>query len=253
MPRHCSVYGCRSNYDGPPVFTFSLPKDKTLKSQWLRKIPTDLSKLKHPIICVKHFREEDVILTDTVPVKGVLKTFPRKLPKLKEGSLPCIFPNAPHYLSTTQRTSRRLIDAENESVEAAIKHSLISHEAYLQKDTISSIDDVYKFLNNKKDLFKKWVLIKCDNKVLICLMSIKDDIPNVEANITVYENLESSAFLGKVKLTKFPFSKAKLDELKSFNILEQFLYFIEQEVDNKLSSKYFNESVIDHAVELLEK
>lgn len=102
MPRKCSIRGCKTNYDSETenYSTFSLPKDETLRSKWLKSIPNDLSELKHPVICIKHFDESCVSWTDVIYSKGERKEYPRKIPKLAEGAVPTIFPNAPEYLST---------------------------------------------------------------------------------------------------------------------------------------------------------
>lgn len=98
MPRCCSVKGCRSNNrtETETVTTFALPKDDTLRATWLRKTPSDFAGLKTPIVCIKHFAECDIIRVDKCIVKGELKEFQRKIPKLKDGALPYIFPNVPN-------------------------------------------------------------------------------------------------------------------------------------------------------------
>ncbi|KAJ8947655.1 hypothetical protein NQ318_009539 [Aromia moschata] len=91
MPRKCSVNGCRSNYKGEEeghVTTYSLPQNEAYRRDWIRKIPTDVTHLKAPQVCIKHFMESDIIRTDVCYVKGERKEYPRKIPKLKEGALP---------------------------------------------------------------------------------------------------------------------------------------------------------------------
>ncbi|KFM62072.1 hypothetical protein X975_13847, partial [Stegodyphus mimosarum] len=123
MPNKCSVAGCRSNYDTEKERTtlFSLPKDEEKKKEWLRKIPTDFSGLKNPFVCIKHFRECDIIRVDEICVNGVSKMYPRKLPKLKDNATPCVFPNLPKYLSLSNQPSRRLVYAEQNNFDSAIR------------------------------------------------------------------------------------------------------------------------------------
>lgn len=166
-------------------------------------------------------------------MKGVLTSFPRKIPKLKEGALPCLFPNVPHYLSERAGTSRRLIDVEQEHFETAIKNSLKTNEDYLQNDSITCLEDIHKIFKKQIVSCDKWALMKCDNKVILCLIMLKDDIPNAIGNITIYENLDFSVFFQKVKITKSPFLKGKSNKLQSFNILEQLVCFLEQLVDKQ--------------------
>ena len=56
MPRKCSVYGCKSNYDSTEerysVFTFR--RDETLRREWIRTIPNMiLTPTKYT--CVYHY------------------------------------------------------------------------------------------------------------------------------------------------------------------------------------------------------
>lgn len=63
MPRHCSVIGCKSNYksQGESVTTFALLSEERLRQKLINKIPTDLTMLKNPIVCIKHFLDSDII------------------------------------------------------------------------------------------------------------------------------------------------------------------------------------------------
>jgi hypothetical protein len=73
------------------VTTFTLPKYEPLRTQWLRKIPTDFSKLKRPYVCIKHFEESSIIRTDTMTFHGETKIYPRIIPKLIENAVPVFF------------------------------------------------------------------------------------------------------------------------------------------------------------------
>ena len=89
MPQRCSVYGCRSNYDGEEyATTANLPEDPDLRKIWLKKIPTDLSMIKNPVICYKHFPEDCIIKTDMVMYKGELKVYERERSKLSKDTVP---------------------------------------------------------------------------------------------------------------------------------------------------------------------
>jgi hypothetical protein len=66
MPRHCSVYGCRANYEGEPYTKqVSFPKDETTRSKWIAAMPNDAESLikKAEIwVCVTHFEGEWVTI-----------------------------------------------------------------------------------------------------------------------------------------------------------------------------------------------
>lgn len=146
MPRRCSVAGCRSNYDteSEHVTTFSLPKNEPLRSQWLRKIPTDFSKLKNPGICIKHFPESSITKVDRIIVNGEMKEFERKKPKYIENAVPCVFPNLPSYLSRPESTVCRLAKKEEENLNLAVMQSLADHKKYIEESAINCIDDILR-------------------------------------------------------------------------------------------------------------
>lgn len=72
--------------------------------EWLNKIPADLSILKNPIVCIKRFRDSDVIKTPVYAslVTGELQEFQRERPRLKAAAIPIIFNNVLQYLSETR-------------------------------------------------------------------------------------------------------------------------------------------------------
>ncbi|XP_067121689.1 zinc finger protein 728-like [Centruroides vittatus] len=143
MPRCCSVSGCKTNYrsEKETFSTFCLPKEP-LRSIWLQKIPTDLTALKNPIICIKHFDESSIIRIDKCLVKGQLKEFPRKIPKLKEGAIPTIFPNLSNYLSSESNKCKRPEDVGERNLQDAKKHrNLLEYEKYKEDRTITNPQD----------------------------------------------------------------------------------------------------------------
>ena len=109
---------------------FSLPSEKSLRQKWLNKIPTDLSILNNPVVCIKHFRDSDGIKTDKCVVAGELKEFQRERPKLKAGAIPTIFNNVSQYLSETPSSSKpvkRLHQVEQENIEKASEDLSLIH------------------------------------------------------------------------------------------------------------------------------
>lgn len=83
MPRHCSCFGCKRNYDGTPyVKVISFPKDPEERERWILAIPNEKESLRHLkeiFICETHFNCE------WVSIKG------GKRPK----EPPSIFPGIP--------------------------------------------------------------------------------------------------------------------------------------------------------------
>ena len=75
MVNECCVPNCTSNYDSKKeaglVTCFAFPSKEELKKKWIRKIPCEnLIISKHTVVCVKHFKEEDIIRNDILPEKN---------------------------------------------------------------------------------------------------------------------------------------------------------------------------------------
>jgi hypothetical protein len=70
MPEKCCVPECRSNYlsekkDYVSMFKFPSLKRAELRDKWLRNIPRkDFTPSSLSAVCIKHFRQEDVITFD---------------------------------------------------------------------------------------------------------------------------------------------------------------------------------------------
>lgn len=224
MPRRCSVYGCRTNYDNQSEYltTFFLPKDEGLRQKWLKAIPTDVSKVKNPIVCIKHFHEDDIVRVDKVVYKGDLKEYPRARPKLKENAIPKLFTNVPHYLSNLKTRTRRLPDVEEAQIKTAIRNSISDHVVYQQKNKIATLKDVANALMRLESFQKKWTFVQSEKKLVICFIDVDSDEPCAVNFITVFENLSFNIYVDNVKLQKcnIPF---KYQYLNSFGMLEDVL------------------------------
>ena len=75
MVNKCCVPNCTSNYDSKKeaglVICFIFPSKEELKKKWIRKIPRgNLIISKHTVVCVKHFKEEDIIRNEILPEKN---------------------------------------------------------------------------------------------------------------------------------------------------------------------------------------
>ena len=108
MVNKCCEPKCNSNYklsvsrEGL-IKCFSFSKNEILLAAWLRRIPRVNSTIsKNTVVCVKHFKESDVIKEDVIPGKDGNPDdviIPRKHFKLKHSALLCEFPNLPIYFS----------------------------------------------------------------------------------------------------------------------------------------------------------
>lgn len=246
MPRHCSVFGCRSNYtEAEKISTFSLPKDENLRKTWLRNIPTDFSKLKNPVVCIKHFEESCIIRIDRITtLKGELIEYPRKIPKLTENAVPTIFPNTPSYCSKTIPKVKRLADIEDEHLDQAIRESIESNKQYTERDSINSINDILSFLNSRQIHSNKWTVIKDEGKIHICFLGINNGTPCVTSFITVKDDLTLNVKMDNVCLLN---ALSKINQLSSLNVLDSIMSQIENgEIMPTVSDK------VTSAVQLLQ-
>ncbi|XP_023215486.1 zinc finger protein 280C-like isoform X2 [Centruroides sculpturatus] len=103
MPSKCSIIGCRSNYrkEEQHVTVYTLPRKEPNRTKWLDAIPTDFSGLKNPMVCIKHFAECDIIRRESYFVNGELVSYRRRIPKLRTGAVPSIFPKLEDWYQYT--------------------------------------------------------------------------------------------------------------------------------------------------------
>lgn len=229
MPRRCSVFGCRSNYDTETekTSTFSLPSDENRRRLWLRQIPTDFSKLKNPIVCIKHFDESCIIKVDKVMVRGELKEFDRIIPKLTENAVPTIFPNTPSYCSKSTPKIRRLADVEEDHLETAIRDSIQSSKIYLEEDSLNSLNDISLFLETRKIYCSKWTVIKDEEKMHICLLGVDNGVPCITSFISVHADL---TFVVNTNVNQSCVNNASFNNIKrlnSINVLDSIMSQVE--------------------------
>lgn len=112
MPKKCCVPGCKSNYDSTKeyVTVFQFPSDPAMRETWRKCIPRkNWTPTKSAVVCRKHFRACDMILSDTITDDhGVQRERPRKNPVLMINAYPCLFSGRPTvYLPVPAPQSQR--------------------------------------------------------------------------------------------------------------------------------------------------
>ena len=116
MPNTCSVYGCKTNYRGHPRATvFRLPKGPPeLKDKWITALHRDMSgdlSENNIIICINHFREEDIVRVDrTLQSDGTYTEVPRITPTYRPKAIPVIFQGCPSHLLQLLRLQSVLVE-----------------------------------------------------------------------------------------------------------------------------------------------
>ena len=110
MPRRCSCFGCRGNYDGTPyVKVISFSKDPEERERWILAMPNEkesLRRLKEIYICETHFNCE------WVSVKGGkrLKEPPSRFPGITKSVLKQV-------TSSTSESRAKKVQAANEAAD----------------------------------------------------------------------------------------------------------------------------------------
>ena len=116
MPRRCSCFGCRGNYDGTPyVKIISFPKDPEERERWILAMPNEnesLRRLKEIYICETHFNCE------WVSVKGGMR--PKEPPSIFPGVPKSVLKqvtSAPRPTSSTSESRAKKVQAANEAAD----------------------------------------------------------------------------------------------------------------------------------------
>ncbi|KAL4120552.1 hypothetical protein QTP88_013222 [Uroleucon formosanum] len=88
---------------------FKAPKDRKILTQWVKAIPRSDRNLRSGIDCVceKHFAETSLIkYFETKMADGSIQKIERGRILLKENSVPSLFPDLPHYLSSKTKKKK---------------------------------------------------------------------------------------------------------------------------------------------------
>ena len=263
MVNKCCVPKCTANYDSKKdsgfVTCFGFPAKSDLKEKWIRKIPREnLLVTKHTVVCIKHFKESDIIRNDILPGKngGPDVVIPRKRLKLKSDAVPSIFPNLPSYLSdnkvSTVRASpstrkRRYEDYENSR-----------QEAWINRDTISSYKDFEKKAGNWTKQYEGIGLImQLQEKCTLFYTLSKfdstngDDLcPSLRYCIKVASNLKISVWKNGFKMISSDLSwlNLQLGVLSYWSQLENLLSHL-----NRCDEPVSDDFLIQNAITLLKK
>lgn len=199
MPRYCCIPNCTSNRPGKEYVTcFRFPKSKDLNELWRKKIPRDFEIKADSVVCAKHFAETDVIRNETFTLKdGSTITNTRKIPKLRDGAYPCIFPNCPSYMSESslQRT------ATLERFEKMRKLDDQDVNEWIEKDKVNSFQTLIHELENKNSkvlpfiLGNEIVLHVCNECVsFLFIVCAPSSSCNVTKSLRIDKNLTISFF-----------------------------------------------------------
>ncbi|XP_037508565.1 THAP domain-containing protein 2-like [Rhipicephalus sanguineus] len=166
----CCVPNCKGNYDtGPKVRLFEFPRNPERRSQWQRAVrrgDIDVAKLKNPLVCERHFKEESLCTTTKyADCDGRTIEVKMKLTRLTHDAVPTIFPDSPDYLSDAHQSREepgsKKKRREDEQLQKAIEESMLAHKKELEENKLSCLDDI----NSRRHLLQeKKVLVSSERR-----------------------------------------------------------------------------------------
>lgn len=198
MPSTCCVPGCRSNYKNTEsVRVFKFPEKGTEQYEcWLRKIPRkDWIPGNRTVVCVKHFREKDIVTHDELVEKdGKITNIPRLRWKLVADAAPCLFDNLPSYLSDPGPTVSRSSPTKRKEIYLEREQQKIDN--FLNDDIVHSFEELV--LNIKKIQRKDWLFHSTENKVTFYFLDTVNIPITVKNSITIEKDLHKTYTRGEM-------------------------------------------------------
>ncbi|XP_065226647.1 uncharacterized protein LOC135849919 [Planococcus citri] len=237
----CVVPGCKSNYykNEQYVSVFQFPKDVELREKWINAIKRvkSFKVTANSRVCVKHFREDDIIRTTSFYDQRTGRTITASLqrPKLKSDAIPCyLFPGCPpHWSQLVPSTSRcenvvikrerveeehidfaiaESVEIKREPVEEehildfAIAESVESHENFLGNTSYQNFNEFLDCLQENEAFgsFNTWSIVRKNDCVMFLLIRNYNDSdtgPEISIAVTVQQNLNVNVFQHGIKQT----------------------------------------------------
>ncbi|XP_043476021.1 THAP domain-containing protein 5-like [Leptopilina heterotoma] len=148
----CIAPNCKSGYKSEKsdrkIHFFSVPMGKENLEKWQRAILRENFAIRPgQVVCEKHFRPEDILWKREVkdPSGKVMASMDYKIPRLKKGIVPSIFPNCPKYLTKIVKERKPPTQRDKEPLNST--HS--SNTKSLEKDDLTKAEN---FSSNSKIL-----------------------------------------------------------------------------------------------------
>ena len=234
---------------------FGFPKhdvDPEKRARWIARVPRkkwNPSEKSDLFLCENHFLSRDIITTstDTNIRRTKMSSGELKRKRLTDDAMPCIWPDAPEYLSkiTSPRpTSLASSDARSENVRRVQKE--LQEEKAVQ-NTFSSLEELIS--KEHKIVFPSEIMkIVSNDYVLFYKLNFDNNIPKVKYSIQVCTDLSVNVCFKSEKITY-------LDGIGSIGIITTLTAINElfERVDNLKVNELTDQMVIDEIVEKLQK
>lgn len=152
MPDTCVVPGCKSNYKSSLktegyIQSFLFPKDPTRRELWLRAIRRpDWTPTRRSCVCIKHFRGDDLILTEKYKIKGGdWREYRREKPFLSKNAVPELLITLPSYHDGKQSVKRKGPEKRKKEEAVRIKEIPQDNDIGLLPTKENEVEDVASF------------------------------------------------------------------------------------------------------------
>ncbi|XP_075537788.1 uncharacterized protein LOC142572502 [Dermacentor variabilis] len=230
MPNKGCVPACSSNYrTGEKAQVFSFQKDEVLRTKCLSAIPRkDFAPTENNKVCALHFDESclERKTSYTDPRTGRVLEVSLKAPRLRQGSVPTLFPGCPSYLSTQDGCSSRLtpeskrIRREAFDLARAIAESAACYQSEEIQRTFSYLPELRARL---KTVYGPdvWTVIHRPNRTLF-LNIVNESEPVLHSSVTVSVGTKISACFRSRRLKRFG-NYVVPNEIKDVNVLLELL------------------------------
>ncbi|KAI6652380.1 hypothetical protein LOD99_7394 [Oopsacas minuta] len=246
----CLVPGCKSNYHSQGdsyVPTFSFPTDVETREKWFRAIPRpkgDYEENKRFLVCIHHFREED-IERNIEYYNGVeMIKMPRKKVVLKKFAVPSIFPNCPTYFTDAVAKTQRLSldDKEEKRMQDVYKKSRTEFQETEAKFRISSLSCIISKLH-MIELPNDWLFHRPDSSnILFLKIQFCDEVSTIERYIIVDESLFCKSFYKEKN--KIQLSSSSINDIR---LLENIIHEVDLfEISPSTNTNTSATSLIQH-------
>ena len=204
-----------------------------IRDKWLRKIPNKNLKItKNTRVCSLHFNQQDFNLErQDGKISRRKKCASVNLQKryLKPSAVPCIFPNAPKYLSkpSVERHApplseiRRNADSERNDQRCAL---------FLQEDEVNSILNISQKLKSERLPEGFSVLLSpLSDCLLICQVNYALDVPEFISMIKILPNLEIRVIINNILVNPKKYSHIVATTIQRFSQLQNLMAFVKCE------------------------
>ncbi|KAH8032923.1 hypothetical protein HPB51_003800 [Rhipicephalus microplus] len=204
-------------------------------------------------VCALHFTESCIQNKSsyTYPMTGRVLEVSLKVPRLRSGSVPTLFPGCPSYLSKDDPSPRECPETKKMRREAAdLARAIAESEAsYRDEETKCCFSSLFELMECLKSapVPNEWIVIHRTNCALF-LNIVDESMPMLRSSVTVFSDLSISVCFHGTELSRIG-DYVVPGSIGNVNVLSAILSRLQSILDEKCSS----EGLCDVVVSLLEQ